>query len=324
VTFSKIMGATAAVPGNYTQNGVAASAAVLAADGRSVTLTTAARTFPTAYTLTITGVRDNRAVPNLIDPNPTVVKITTVSVISAWGGAWQYNTNNQDATPNWKSVATGSLDASWLTGNELFGIETSAGIIALFPAPIGTPLLPNTNTPPDLVTYYFRKDVTLPALPAGTSYAINHFIDDGAVFYLDGVEIGRMNMPAAPAAVAYATKASTAGEAAFGSLSFSASAGSHVLAVEVHQGGATTSTDMLFGAQVVAVPTASPSLTISHVGTNAVVRWSADTKWELQNSTTSVTGNYGTVGLPAANPLGFYQTGTTGTNQYFRLHYIGP
>jgi hypothetical protein len=324
VTFSKVMGASAGVAGNYTQNGVAASAAVLAADGRSVTLTTAARTFPTAYSLSIAGVSDNRAVPNLINPNPTVVPITTVNVISAWGGAWQYNTNNQDASPTWKSVPTGSLDASWLTGNELFGIETSAGIVALFPTPIGTALLPNTNTPPDLVTYYFRKDITLPALPAGTTYAINHFIDDGAVFYLDGVEIGRLNMPAAPAAVAYATKATTAGEAAFGSLAFSASASAHVLAVEVHQGGATTSSDMLFGAQIVAIRTASPALTISHVGANAVVRWSADTKWQLENSTTTVTGPYGAVAIPAANPLGFFSTPATGTNNYFRLHYIGP
>ena len=175
-----------------------------------------------------------------------------------------------------------------------------------------------------MVTFYFRKDVTLPALPAGTSYAINHFIDDGAVFYIDGVEIGRLNMPAAPAAIAYATKATTAGEAAFGSLSFTASAGSHVLAVEVHQGGATTSSDVLFGAQVLALPTVSPSLTISKVGTNAQVRWSADTKWEL-GASGLVTGPFNGVALPAGNPLGFYSTPAVGTNnQFFRLHYIGP
>ncbi len=324
VSFSKVMGATAAVAGNYTQNGVAASSAVLSGDGRSVTLTTPARTFPTVYSLRIAGVKDNRTIPNAIDPDPTIVPITTVQVIDAWNSAWRYNTNNQDAIPTWKSVATGTLDATWETGNALFGIETSAGVVALFPTPIATPLVPNTNTPPDQITYYFRKDVTLPALPAGASYAISHLIDDGAVFYLDGVEIGRLNMPAAPAPIAYATKAITAGEAVLSSLRFTATAGSHILAVEVHQGGATTSSDMLFGAQVIAIPTASPSLTISHVGTNAVVRWSADTKWELISATTTLTGTYNPVALPAANPLGFYSTPTGGSNQFFRLFYIGP
>lgn len=326
VSYSKVMGASAAVAANYTQNGVAASAAVLSADGRSVTVTTPARTFPTAYSLRIAGVTDNRATPNLIDPNPTIVQLTAVNTVVPWDGAWQYNTNNQDANANWKSVPTGSLDASWLTGNSLFGIETSAGIVALFPAPIATPLLPNTNTPPDLVTYYFRRDVTLPALPANTSYAINHFIDDGAVFYLDGVEIGRLNMAAG--APAYATKATSAGEAAFGSFKFNATAGAHVLAVEVHQGGTTTSSDMLFGAQIIQISDASPSLTISHVGTNAVVKWSADNKWELQsllNSTNLATsGTYNTVTPAAGSALGTYQTPATATNQFFRLHYIGP
>ena len=320
VSFTKVMGPSAGVAANYTLNGVAASAAVLAADGRSVTLTTAARTFPTAYSLRIADVRDNRIAQNVLSPNPTVVPISTVEVVLPYGGAWQYNSNNLDTAAGWQSVPTASLDASWQTGNELFGTETSGGVVAIMPVPIATPMPPN-SVAADWVTYYFRKDITLPALPAGASYVVNHLTDDGVVFYLDGVEIGRLNMPAAPEPITYTNRATTAGEAAFRSLAFSASAGAHILAAEVHQGG-TASSDMLFGAQILLVPTAAPTLTITHVGANAEFRWIADNKWELQ-SATNVLGPYNTVAVPATSPLGFYSAPATG-NVFYRLHYIWP
>ena len=309
LTFSKALSLGAGLTSHYTLSGGASvTAAVLA--NNVVTLTTSARAAGNS-TLTITGVTDNRSTPNLLDPNPTTVALTTVQVIDAWNSTWSFNTNNLDGSPDW--TTTGG--AGWETGNALFGTETSAGVIALFPTPIATVIPPNTNTPPDFVTAYFRKSVTLPALGAGMSYALAHIIDDGAVFYLNGVEFGRLNM--ASGAVAYATKATTAGEATLLSLPLTATAGTHTLAIEVHQGGATTSSDIVFGAQVIAIPMVSPSLSISSSGTNAVVSWTADSTWQLVGST-NVAGPYAPV---AGNPSRTLTTPKTQPTQFYELRY---
>ena len=310
LTFSKTLGAGAGDTSHYTVSGagVTVSAAVVA--NNVVTLTTSARAAGSS-TVTITGVTDNRVGANLINPNPTTVALTTVQVIDGWNTTWSFNTNNLDSSADW--TTTGG--AGWETGNALFGTETSAGVVALFPTPIATVIPPNTNTPPDFVTAYFRKTINLPALGGGLSYAINHIIDDGAVFYLDGVEVGRLNM--ASGAVAYATKATTAGEAVLLSLPLPATAGAHTLAVEVHQGGATTSSDMVFGAEIIAIPTLSPALAIAQSGTNTVVTWNADASWELVSSA-NANGPWAAV---AGAPFRTFTTPSTQASQFYQLRY---
>ena len=162
---------------------------------------------------------------------------------------------------------------------------------------------------------YFRKLVTLPALAAGTGYAITHFIDDGATFYINGAEIGRFNMTNGP--VVYSTRATTANEATLNTLSFTAAAGARTLAVEVHQGGATTSSDMLFGAEVVAIPSPGPGLTVAQSGTNTVVSWTADSSWQLVGST-NVAGPYAVV---AGAPFRTFTTPSTQASQFYQLRY---
>ena len=310
LTFSKALSLGAGLTSHYTISGGAnVTAAVLA--GNVVTLTTSARAAGNS-TLTITGVTDNRSTPNVINPNPTTVALTTVQVIDGWASAWSYNTNNLDADPTW--TTTGGTD--WLTGNGLFGTETTAATIALLPSPIVTPLEPNTNTlSPTLVTYYFRKTINLPTLGVGMSYAIEHAIDDGAVFYLDGNEFGRLNMASGP--VVFATKATTSGETVLLSLPMPATAGSHVLAVEVHQGGATVSSDIVFGAQIITIPTVGPALSASQVGTNVVLNWTADSAWQLVGST-NVAGPYAPV---AGNPSRTLTTPKTQPTQFYELRY---
>jgi Immunoglobulin I-set domain len=321
--FNKQLAASAQTTSHYTLSGGATvSAAVLVngANSAVVTLTTSARGLA-ATTLTITGLTDNRASLNLINPNPTVVVLTGSSIVAGaeWGGSWSYNTNNLDGTPTWKDVAF-VPGADWGTGNALFGTEVDAGTVALFPTPIATPIRPNNIDPFDFVTAYFRKTVTLPAIGGGATYVLEHFIDDGAVFYWDGAEFGRYNMaPTGP--VVYSTKATAAGDATHQSISLPASAnagGTHTLAVEVHQGGATTSSDMLFGAQIVAVAT-PPSLSISHSGGSNIVSWTADSNWRLVRSAV-VTGPYTAV---AGNPFHTFTVppAANTNNAFFQLQF---
>jgi hypothetical protein len=300
---------------------VAISSAVLATNGMTVTLTTAPRAVA-AYSLRISDVTDRAFRKNPINPNPTTVPLTGAALVLGYAsGTWKYETNSQDATLGTISpwYAPGFSDTSWQSGQGMFGFETSAAVTNAFVAPILTVLPPNsdTNFPDAAVTAYFRRQVTLPALPAGGVYALCNFLDDGMIVYLDGTELARVNMPAPGPQVTFVTRASAAVEAAQSCLLFTASAGNHLLAIEVHQGGTTTS-DVVFGAEIVALP-APPRLNISYDATNYRLSWTGDSAWQLV-SAGLVNGGYNAV---AGNPLGALSVPRAGsTNGFYHLRYI--
>jgi hypothetical protein len=98
-------------------------------------------------------------------------------------------------------------------------------------------------------TTYGRATFTLAAVPTTATLAL--VVDDGAVVYLNGVEVGRYNLPIGP--VTYGTWASSAGEDTTVVLNIPANllvAGANTLAVEVHQAGPTSS-DVSLGATLV-------------------------------------------------------------------------
>ena len=111
-------------------------------------------------------------------------------------------------------------------------------------------------------THYFRSQFQFTDNASSVQLRLNSIVDDGAVFYLNGQEIYRHNMPAGP--VGHATPAATVvGDAGFtGSLVVPPGAlvqGTNVLAVEVHQAtGAGAGSDLLFGAELEASVTPAP------------------------------------------------------------------
>jgi hypothetical protein len=294
----------------------------------TVTLTTAPRSVGTAYSLSIANVTDTSGGANLIDPNPTIIPLTGSSKVAGaeFGSTWLYNSNNLDGVA-WNTVAY-VPDATWGSGPAAFGIETGAGVIAAAPTPINTPLSANSVAPGDqLTTTYFRRDITLPALPAGASYVICHYTDDGHITYLDGVEIDRFAMPAG--AVTFTNRSTgipNGGEASMRSFAFTATPGPHVLAVELHQAG-TTSSDVWFDMEVRIVGNATPTLSISRNTTPAGslrLNWNGDANWQLRSSAT-VDGLYNNVAIPAGTAQGTFvipaATATTGNN-FYKLDYI--
>ncbi|MEN9676261.1 MAG: hypothetical protein RIS76_2157 [Verrucomicrobiota bacterium] len=141
------------------------------------------------------------------------------------GSVWRYFQSGPVAA-DWASPDF--ADAGWPEGGGLFHAET-----ATLPAPKVTPL---TLGQP---TYYFRTAFVLPEVPAGASLKLSWIVDDGAVFYLNGVEIHRWNLPAG-AAVDFNTAASPNVPDAVltGPVTLPGGAlraGTNVLAVEVHQ-----------------------------------------------------------------------------------------
>jgi hypothetical protein len=168
--------------------------------------------------------------------------------------------------------ATFSITNGFVAGTNTLDFRTLNGGTGANPAGFraefnATGLVIITNTPvmAGPTTHYLRKRFHFTGDPENTVLRLNAIADDGAVFYLNGVEVHRLNMPAGP--VAFATPASTnvLTPAYTGPLVIPAAslvAGTNVLAVEVHQAAGGTN-DMLFGASLTATPQAPPPVQVA-------------------------------------------------------------
>ncbi len=163
-----------------------------------------------------------------------------------YGDVWKFHDQNQNLGTAWR--ATGYDDSSWSQGPGLFGFE-NAGL----PAPgIQTPLFNDTDAN-NLITYYLRKSFAYNGSLQNVALSIDQILDDGAIYYLNGQELGRDNMPSGT--VDWKTTASGAvGDATerLNVISVPGTAlvrGNNVLAVEVHQINATSS-DAVFGCRL--------------------------------------------------------------------------
>jgi len=176
---------------------------------------------------------DHRAIPATppIFSTNLMVPITNV---------WKYNQQGIDLGSAWRGV--GYNDSTWQSGRALLFSTTS-----VLPAPKNTQLLITNSSGVRLITWYFRSQFVFDGSFSGLQLNLRPIIDDGAVFYLNGVEVGRLRLNANP--VLFTTTASSASEPALDVLSFSTASlvdGDNVLAVEVHQ-QAISSSDDVFG-----------------------------------------------------------------------------
>ncbi len=172
---------------------------------------------------------------------------------------------------SWKFLATATAapstwaqptfdDSTWASGFAELGYgdgdEAPTGVVGFGP-----------DTANKWPTTYFRKkfNVSNPALYSTINMTLIY--DDGAVVYLNGQEIYRIGLPAGP--IAYNTFASGAAEYTPDVSSLNAAflvAGENVLAVEMHQGNATSS-DLSFDMELVAqIP---PSVSIVSPANNS-------------------------------------------------------
>jgi hypothetical protein len=110
----------------------------------------------------------------------------------------------------------------------------------------------NTVLVTSQATKYFRTTFVVNGDPGTATLALRTVLDDGAVYYLNGAEVLRLNIPDGP--VSHETRSITNVAKASLSTRYSLSTdalvkGTNVLAVEVHQ-GETGSNDMIFGAEL--------------------------------------------------------------------------
>ncbi len=195
-----------------------------------------ANTFQTNTAVVISEIAFNP--PSL----PAIGALTEETTLVAMANTWRYNAADESLPPGWAGSAH-AVGGNWSQGPGPIGREASALAV-----PLATDLVATYQ--PGTITYYFETEFTVTAAQRNSfaTLLITHQIDDGAVFYLNGIEVGRFNM--LPGAVNPETLASpSVGDASLDSTAVPVGAlvaGQNRLSVEVHQ-SSTGSSDMVFG-----------------------------------------------------------------------------
>jgi hypothetical protein len=174
------------------------------------------------------------------------------TTIFTYATTWKYS-NAATAPANdaqgdtW--IETDYDDASWSSGSALLHVGESGG----------------TDLTTLRTTTYFRKSFTVTGVSGYSDFDINIVRDDGAVIYVNGVQVGTTNMPGGP--YTFSTNASGSvqggGETTVNTINISSSyfvEGTNYIAVEVHQ-ASTNNSDMRFQLELLA--NAPPAISIT-------------------------------------------------------------
>ena len=203
--------------------------------------------------------------------NMTLVATGSVSI-------WKYLDNGSDQGVAWREPNFN--DGSWASGPAPLGYGDANGI---FPATTNS-YGPDPNN--KYITTYYRHSFEVADASAFTDFIVSLDRDDGAVVYLNGIEVFRSNMPGG--AISNNTFASTVvgsvAETTYYSTNFGPGplvSGTNVFAVEIHQANVTSSDifmDLGLGAtQMVFAPwiVSQPANQRSPIGSNVTFTVSA-------------------------------------------------
>jgi hypothetical protein len=177
-------------------------------------------------------------------------------VVAGSGSAWKYLDTGAAPPAGWQ--LPGFDDASWKSGKAPLGYGESRLSSNLRD---GVPLLKP-------ITVWFRHEFDAADVKAAERLVLLLCVDDGAVAYLNGREIGRLNLPSTP--IGPDTKAKrelpNKEEGFYHRMRVPRDVvrpgAKNVLAVEVHQASAENE-DLFFDAALKTMPTNAPSLNLS-------------------------------------------------------------
>lgn len=192
-----------------------------------------------------------------------VIAMTPISrganVVSLGEPNWKYVIATQEAsnpTNAWRAI--GFDDSTWSTGQAPIGYSTADPKTG-FEATIATAIRAS-STAPTWTVLYLRKKFTISSLANVSGLTLNLYVDDGAVAWVNGVEVGRINVP--DGELPYNTAASAADEQRQMTVFVPFSAlvtGDNVLAVQALNGN-TTSSDLVLEAEMSIVDDTAPTL----------------------------------------------------------------
>jgi len=217
---------------------------------------------------------------------------TFTNFMTAVGQRWDLNDSGIDLGTAWAQPEYVE-GADWRSGNGVFYFNHAGN----FPGCAGPPGL---ALPPGLATYYFRTAVVVPPdTPRTGLLRLTHLLNDGAVFYLNGTEILRLNMPTGP--IGYGTPPSGGGSTLcatnlvpIGNLLVP---GTNRMAVELHEAFGLLESSAYFGMSLDFATNHSlfttntsplpPELRIAATSpTTSLISWSADDfTWGLEFTT---------------------------------------
>jgi hypothetical protein len=246
---------------------------------------------------------------------PVLVNAGAFSMV-ATGSVWKYHDMGANLGSTWRAV--GFDDSAWPAGPAQLGYGDGDEATVVSYGGVDT----NKH-----ITTYFRRSWLVPDRTLISGLTVRVLRDDGAVVYLNAVEVFRSNMPTG--AVTYVTLASSAvggaDESTYYSTNVTAAAllnGTNTLAVEVHQSDPGSS-DLSFDLELVATARPStPVLAASLAGNQQVLRWpstavgyrlyrttslSPPVSWQLVTTAPTDNGTWRSVSLPNGPGSRFYR-----------------
>jgi hypothetical protein len=203
--------------------------------------------------------------PTAGGPNPAPVVPSSITNVTSTvvnlldiTNTWRWDNSGTDRGTTWYPAAFN--DSAWSNGAALFGYETTP---AEYPFPFRTTIPAPDQTGGHLAVYY-RTHFNWSGSLTNFTLVSTNYVDDGAVFYLNGVKVGSVRMPASFTYSTLATNLANEGVPDILVLpAASLHTGDNVMAVEVHQSGSTSSDDV-FGMQLNAI-----QLTTNIIATSA-------------------------------------------------------
>ena len=198
------------------------------------------------------------------------LSVFSQSSIFDFGSTWKYyDLGNKPSRIMGKQFErVGYNDSSWATGQGQFGFGNGDE----------TTILTNPVNGNTLLAAYFRKEFTVSNPNDASSYVVNLLFDDAAIVYLNGNEIGRVNMIGSSPGYSTLGNATSGDNAliSFDILPSKLNAGTNTFAVEVHQDDL-NSTDLSFDLSLAPGPPIIRGPYLQKLTpSSVVVRWRTD------------------------------------------------
>ncbi len=176
------------------------------------------------------------------------------ATVLEYGATWRFEDNPRDPGIAWRQP--GFDDSAWAAGRGPLGF----GALGL--PPVGTRLKARQQ-----ITCCFRTQFVFHGDPAEMRVVADQFIDDGAIYFLNGQEIARVRMP--PGEAKFDTLSPVSVRTPVEELNAfiitnALWRGTNVLAVEVHQ-VKTNSSDLMLGLRLRAFPASRSGLVINEL-----------------------------------------------------------
>lgn len=253
----------------------------------------------------------------------TVRTDRVVTPLIAGGSTWKYSDQGLDLGTNWSQPQYD--DSAWAEGPARLGYNGPG---------ITTTVSFGPNSTNKYITTYFRRAFVVPANVLYTNLNVRLNRADGAVMWLNGREIFRVNLPAGP--VSYLARATSVVVGDYMANYYPTNIpiaylppGTNVMAVEIHK-YYPTQASLSFDLELFGFGEFAPQLATSRAGADFTVRWPATNNAGfilLSGTNLSRPAAWSPLGGPYLLNGGYYEYSEpliqSQAANFYRLQYVG-